>query len=839
MPANSCSENGVNSEWSEHRGRVVEGWGELRRDAGGVTRGNVETAGACQNNMETYLSETEPSPYSFVVQLQHLGTSLGHNQHPPPNITWNPDFTEVSIHNKGKLSLTKYRLGLEVAVDELEEFLLTTLLRGHEPPLHITDNVMNDLPNTPPGYGWVDNLPHMDILEVKPLLACFFSEASSPFKLPTADRRFQFLTVAVHKWLGNYDTMSHMFTCLTQTTLSAPPCGTELVDSKILNTSTRMRNLEFMFPIAGEWATSEQFGHTLKHFTKRYWDIELSIRDEHHLAVTLKCEFIRDINLSHDDPSDLASGHTTATTHISYQRLGEATIYPDGRHVGAMDLSKLIQSAVGLAMQTHMASIHSEVKGAIAVGIVELSLALRHQVWDDVQLGSNSGGQPIGVFLESEPLSPPCPPPVPPLPKYTLAVLLQLLRQALDEPRTQFTSHTERSMLQLTADTGAGKSLVWVILPNTNEQDKTTLVVTPYFTLVADQIDTRRKLGRSEGKWTAKQTQEWSAGSPRVVYVIPEAMDSARDQFAESLGCTCRPHCPATHVADFMARVSLEASTPILSAPTESPNHSLYNIRLGENKRDEWHILQDMTMRLMIDVLASVSCGSHGIIFVPFRTICVDLANHLDYPFYHGELTQEEKGHTLTQWKNGQTSLWIVATTTLQNGVHIRSIPAIVFWGPPHNAISFGQALGWGGCDGNPCTDYVFSHSKDPGARLLSVPPDDAEGVGQMDTWLKTPLGKCLQLQLSKWFDGAAQDGISLTRWRKYGHCDPSSQFACYARDALKANPKRPLNHGAVDFVPVLQAYLNAYVPNGCVTASVYDFVDAYKQIAIDLPSPQ
>ncbi|KAF8467074.1 hypothetical protein JB92DRAFT_3135695 [Gautieria morchelliformis] len=36
-----------------------------------------------------------------------------------------------------------------------------------------------------------------------------------------------------------------------------------------------------------------------------------------------------------------------------------------------------------------------------------------------------------------------------------------------------------------------------------------------------------------------------------------------------------------------------------------------------------------------------------------------------------------------------------------------------------------------------------------------------------------------------------------------------------------------------------LQAYLNAHVPKGCVTASVYDFVDVYKQIIIDLPSPQ
>ncbi|KAF8499406.1 hypothetical protein JB92DRAFT_3099295 [Gautieria morchelliformis] len=46
-------------------------------------------------------------------------------------------------------------------------------------------------------------------------------------------------------------------------------------------------------------------------------------------------------------------------------------------------------------------------------------------------------------------------------------------------------------------------------------------------------------------------------------------------------------------------------------------------------------------------------------------------------------------------------------------------------------------------------------------------------------------------------------------------------------------------NHGAVDFVPALQAYLNAHVPKGCVTASVYDFVDVYKQIIIDIPSPQ
>ncbi|KAF8530855.1 hypothetical protein JB92DRAFT_2804267 [Gautieria morchelliformis] len=56
--------------------------------------------------------------------------------------------------------------------------------------------------------------------------------------------------------------------------------------------------------------------------------------------------------------------------------------------------------------------------------------------------------------------------------------------------------------------------------------------------------------------------------------------------------------------------------------------------------------------------------------------------------------------------------------------------------------------------------------------------------------------------------------------------------------------PKTPVRtlikiHGAVDFVPALQAYLNEYVPKCCVTASVYDFVDVYKQITIELPSPQ
>ncbi|KAF8495829.1 hypothetical protein JB92DRAFT_3099803 [Gautieria morchelliformis] len=45
--------------------------------------------------------------------------------------------------------------------------------------------------------------------------------------------------------------------------------------------------------------------------------------------------------------------------------------------------------------------------------------------------------------------------------------------------------------------------------------------------------------------------------------------------------------------------------------------------------------------------------------------------------------------------------------------------------------------------------------------------------------------------------------------------------------------------HGAVDFVPALQAYLNEYVPKCCVTALVYDFVDVYKQITIEIPSPQ
>ncbi|KAF8522866.1 hypothetical protein JB92DRAFT_3094189 [Gautieria morchelliformis] len=56
--------------------------------------------------------------------------------------------------------------------------------------------------------------------------------------------------------------------------------------------------------------------------------------------------------------------------------------------------------------------------------------------------------------------------------------------------------------------------------------------------------------------------------------------------------------------------------------------------------------------------------------------------------------------------------------------------------------------------------------------------------------------------------------------------------------------PKTPVRtlikiHGAVDFVRALQAYLNDYVPKCCVTASVYDFMDIYKQITIDLPSPQ
>ncbi|KAF8479911.1 hypothetical protein JB92DRAFT_2837710 [Gautieria morchelliformis] len=489
---------------------------------------------ACQQNVQLYLSDTESSPYSFVVQLQRYVTSLAHNEHPPPNITWDLHFTAVTIGCKGTLSLAKYRLGLQRAVRDAEHFLLKTLLRGHDLPLNIPDNFLDDLRNTSVGYGWVNNLPHPDSLKKEPLLALFLREPRSPFILPTTDGRFHLRHTAVRNWLNAYDHMTAMFMCLTQTTLPAPPRGTELLwligmYDKTTNTKghdayiprlypknvDRLISIwlafarplairwvtetessmaasvfkQFMFPLSNKRATSEQFGQALQKFTLKYWDIELSIRDERHLAVALKHEL---------------SG----------------------------DLSKLIQSAVGVALQTHMAGVRSEVKSAIAAGIAEVSMALKDQVLQDVQASSHSGGQRPGVIPEVTQ--------VPPSAKYNPAMLLRLLPMALDNPTAEFTSPTQRSMLQLTAEratnfvailgTGAGKRLVWDFLANINEKDQITLVVAPYFALLVDQIETRRNRGRLVAKWTASEAKQW-ATTPRIVYVIPEAIYAATHTF--------------------------------------------------------------------------------------------------------------------------------------------------------------------------------------------------------------------------------------------------------------------------------------------------------------------
>lgn len=198
---------------------------------------------ACQRNVPLYLSETEPSPYSFVVQLQHFVTYLALKEHPPPNITWNLDMTSVSIQGKGSLSLATYRLGLKRAVEDAQDFLLNTLMRGHSLSLEIPENFLDDLPCAQVGYGWVDTLALPHLPDSEPLLACFLREPNTPFLLPTSDGHFQLRTPAVHEWLYNYHKMTEMFLCLTLTTLPAPPRGTELVDSKVLNTTTRMRNL--------------------------------------------------------------------------------------------------------------------------------------------------------------------------------------------------------------------------------------------------------------------------------------------------------------------------------------------------------------------------------------------------------------------------------------------------------------------------------------------------------------------------------------------------------------------------------------------------------------------
>jgi superfamily II DNA helicase RecQ len=142
---------------------------------------------------------------------------------------------------------------------------------------------------------------------------------------------------------------------------------------------------------------------------------------------------------------------------------------------------------------------------------------------------------PLCAFLKQDIM-----PSIPPSTKFTKATLLKLLRQGLNSPNAEFRCKTQESMLQLAADrqknfiailgTGGGKSIVWDVLSTTIETHKTTLVVAPYFALVADQIATRQAQGRSVGKWTATQAGKW-AKTPSIVYVIPEAIDSARAQF--------------------------------------------------------------------------------------------------------------------------------------------------------------------------------------------------------------------------------------------------------------------------------------------------------------------
>lgn len=191
----------------------------------------------CAEICMTRLTEGVISPYNSIRELQHFASALAFAEPRAPRITLSEDVQTFGIHGKA-FHLPTFRSGLQKLHTKLKE-KIHKVLRGRKIPLHIPEDLEDDMSNTTRGYSWLDNATFTE--KPYPLLEIIMEDPDQTLCWKDREGNLHFNAKEANDFMQECSSINKDLSIFDNTTHSQPHRGTEFIDAKIRN-SWRRRN---------------------------------------------------------------------------------------------------------------------------------------------------------------------------------------------------------------------------------------------------------------------------------------------------------------------------------------------------------------------------------------------------------------------------------------------------------------------------------------------------------------------------------------------------------------------------------------------------------------------
>jgi superfamily II DNA helicase RecQ len=391
-------------------------------------------------------------------------------------------------------------------------------------------------------------------------------------------------------------------------------------------------------------------------------------------------------------------------------------------------------------------------------------------------------------------------------------LLLQTLRQALQNKAAEFRSAAQREAIQRAAakqtplvavlPTGAGKSLIFIV-PALLTGAGITIIVAPYRALKDQLVSRCQAAGLDCRAWPEAQ-EFW----PTVTVVSAEAaITDSFLQWAAGLSVGGRldrvviDECHLTFTAALSYRTKLKGLTrlrglccPLVFLTGTLPPHKqaafeaamlLQNpiyIRASSHRLNvQFQVYKVRSGRGITEVKQRVAArartlkaGEKGIIFCCSYISCKAVAKQLNCYYYHGKadastgedeageaafLAQREAGYR--QWIEGSTQ-YIVATAALGTGLDVSGIVHVIHLDIPYSILGYAQEVGRAGRAGEPVLAEVIVEERN---WPLGNPQQEAcwdEERQEIGSLIWTP--GCRRYILGRYLDGDYRSCRAISR---------------------------------------------------------------------------
>ena len=190
----------------------------------------------------TYLKLGLPSPFNTVTEMQGLASSIALQTVHPPRVAWNPTFTKLTIDGQ-ILELDKLRSGLQTVYKCTLKHILS-LTGSDKVESEVSGDVADNLADRKRGASFLNNPEYAKTHHS--VLQRLVTHPSWRICYVGSDRTIHWNMPAIVRFFTLTSMIVEGLSFLLHVVPSMPQRGTEFVDTKIRNTSSRLRNMFFI-----------------------------------------------------------------------------------------------------------------------------------------------------------------------------------------------------------------------------------------------------------------------------------------------------------------------------------------------------------------------------------------------------------------------------------------------------------------------------------------------------------------------------------------------------------------------------------------------------------------